>query len=70
MKTILILLLLAALALVIRLPIAGLGLALVAAVLLIGDLVGGLPESRCTHDCEQGDKCTCGMIVRHHDDAH
>lgn len=59
MKTILIILLLAVLAIVADLPLAGFGLVLVAGVLLIGDLAQGLPESTCNHDCAQGDNCTC-----------
>jgi len=61
MKAILVILLLAALALLVDLPIAGLGLALVAFVLLIGDLVQGMPASACTHNCNQGDNCTCRL---------
>lgn len=64
MKAILIILLLSALALIANLPLAGLGLVLVAAVLLIGDLVQALPESACKQDCRQGDNCTCQPVKR------
>lgn len=40
--------------------LASVGLAIVAAVLLIGDLVQSVPESACTQNCNQGDNCTCG----------
>jgi hypothetical protein len=63
-KTILIILLLSAFALLADLPLAGLGLVLVAGVLLIGDLVQSLPESACNHNCEQGDRCTCRLANR------
>jgi hypothetical protein len=60
MKTILLFLLLAALALVARESIPALAFLLVATVLLIGDLVA-LPEiPACEGECEQGRKaCTC-----------
>lgn len=61
MKTILVILLLSALALLADLPLAGLGLVLVAAVLLIGDLVQGLPASACNQNCSQGDNCNCQL---------
>jgi hypothetical protein len=62
MKTILSLLLLSALALLAGLDLAAAGLLLVAVVLLIGDLVQArLPESPCTHDCSQGDRCSCPL---------
>ena len=62
MKTILVLLLLAALALLVGLDLAAGGLLLVAVVLLIGDLVQGyLPESPCTQDCNQGRACDCPL---------
>lgn len=64
MKIILIILLLAALALLVDLPIAGLGLVLVAVVLLVGDLVQRLPESPCNHNRNQGDNCTCLSTVQ------
>lgn len=64
MKSILVILLLSALACLADLPLAGLGLVLVAAVLLIGDLVQGLPESACNHNCNQGDGCTCRLAKR------
>lgn len=60
-KVILVILLLSALALLLDLPIAGLGLVLVASVLTIGDLVQAMPESACTHNCNQGDNCTCQL---------
>lgn len=63
MKTILIILLLAALALLADLELAALGMALVAFVLLIGDLVQAMPapacNQDCNQDCNQGDTCTC-----------
>ena len=70
MKAILIILLLGALALIADLPLAGLGLFLVAAVLLIGDLVQALPEPACNRNCNQGDSCTCALAkrVNDHDD--
>jgi hypothetical protein len=64
MKTITIILLLAVLALLVDLPIAGLGLVLVAVVLLVGDLVQLLPASSCNHRCNQGDACTCQSYVQ------
>lgn len=64
MKTILTILLLAALAYVADLLLASLGLVLVAGVLLLGDLVQGLPESACNHDCAQGDGCICQLAKR------
>lgn len=66
MKVILAILLLAALGLLIDLPMAGLGLVLVAAVLLIGDLVHAMPEPACTHNCNQGDNCTCRLADHEH----
>lgn len=59
MKTILAILVLSMFAFLADLPLAGLGLVLVAAVLLVGDLVQGLPASACNQDCSQGDNCTC-----------
>jgi hypothetical protein len=64
MRTVSIILLMAMLALVIDLPIAGLGLILVAVVLLVGDLVQCLPETRCNHNCNQGNDCTCQSTVQ------
>lgn len=59
LKLILVILLLAALSLLVDLELAALGLLLVAAVLLVGDLAQTLPESACNHNCNQGDSCTC-----------
>lgn len=64
MKTILCILLLAALALWAGLDLACGGLIVVAVALLVGDLVGELPESPCTHNCSQGDNCTCPLAGR------
>lgn len=61
MKVILTILLLSAAALFADLTLAALGLVLVASVLMIGDLVQGMPESACTHNCNQGDNCTCQL---------
>jgi hypothetical protein len=61
LKLILTNLLLASLALLLNLELAGLGLALVAAVLLVGDIAQGLPESACNQNCNQGDNCTCQL---------
>jgi hypothetical protein len=70
MKTILSLLFLAVLALLFDLDLAALGLAIVAAVLLIGDLAqSGLPESACTHNCNQRRTCTCWKSNCVQDDA-
>lgn len=59
MKVILVILLMSAFALLLDLAIAGLGLVLVASILLIGDLVQAAPESACNQNCGQGDNCTC-----------
>lgn len=59
MKTILTILLLAALALLGDLVLAALGLSLVAAVLLVGDLAQLLPAPSCCGDCDQGRGCSC-----------
>jgi hypothetical protein len=59
MKAVPIILLLSVLALLGDLTLAGLGLVLVAVVLLIGDLVQCLPDSACKQNCKQGDNCTC-----------
>jgi hypothetical protein len=59
MKEILGILLLAVVSDLIGQSVASVGLAIVAAVLLIGDLVQAVPESVCTQDCNQGDNCTC-----------
>lgn len=59
MKEILAILLLAVVADLVGQPLASVGLAIVAAVLLIGDLVQAVPESACTQNCNQGDNCTC-----------
>lgn len=64
MKTILVILLLAALALWADLLLASTGLAIVAVALLVGDLVASLPESPCNHNCSQGDNCTCELASR------
>jgi hypothetical protein len=64
MKLPLCILLGALLALWAGLAIAAAGLTIVALVLMIGDLVQGLPESPCTHDCSQGDNCTCQLASR------
>lgn len=61
MKSILVILLLAALALLAGLELACAGLMIVALVLLAGDIVASLPESPCTHNCNQGDNCTCPL---------
>ena len=61
MKVILTILLLSAAALFADLTLAAFGLVLVASVLLIGDLVQGMPASACTQNCNQGDNCTCRM---------
>lgn len=64
MKTILVILLLAALALLAGLDIACAGLMIVALVLLAGDIVASLPESPCNHNCSQGDYCNCELAGR------
>jgi hypothetical protein len=64
MKTILCILLAAALALLFGLDLAAGGLIVVAIVLLVGDLVASLPESPCTQNCSQGDNCTCELASR------
>ncbi len=60
MKEILGILLLAVVADLAGQSLASVGLAIVGAVLLIGDLVQAAPESACTQNCNQGDNCTCG----------
>jgi hypothetical protein len=64
MKTILCILLAAALALLAGLELACGGLIVVAVVLLVGDLVAQLPESPCTHNCRQGRGCDCPLADR------
>jgi hypothetical protein len=60
MKTILSILLLAALATGFDLDLAAIGLAIVAVALMIGDITQSmLPDSACTQSCSQGDFCTC-----------
>ena len=60
MKTVVFLLFLAVVALLSGLELASFGLGIVAFVLVLGDLSQlGQSETACTHDCQQGDACTC-----------
>jgi hypothetical protein len=64
LKLILVILLLAALSLLLDLELAGLGLVLMAAVLLVGDIAQGMPESACSRNCTQGDNCACQVTAQ------
>lgn len=61
MKAALVILLAAAVSLLSGWYLAAGGLCFVVLVLLVGDLVQGLPASACNHNCHQGDRCTCAL---------
>lgn len=59
MKLILFILVLALLALVAGLHLAGAGLAVISLVVLIGDILARQPLPACAGDCNQGRACSC-----------